>query len=87
MVWNNDKVANPELPSPGNYGWNMLNNEWVAAMATDTPASEAVLHLVLRHGAKLCNAVARTLVSTAQTSACAVNRMMRNMAMLIKLEF
>ena len=30
IVWNNDKVANPELPSPGNYGWNMINNEWVA---------------------------------------------------------
>ena len=27
IVWNNDKVANPELPSPGNYGWNMINNE------------------------------------------------------------
>ena len=46
IVWNNDKVANPELPSPGNYGWNMINNEWVAVMATEKPASEAVLHLV-----------------------------------------
>ena len=43
---NNDKVANPESPSPGNYGWNMINNEWVAVMATEKPASEAVLHLV-----------------------------------------
>jgi hypothetical protein len=46
MVWNNDKVANPELPSPGDYGWNMINNEWVAVMATEKPAPETVLHLI-----------------------------------------
>ena len=23
MVWNNDKVPNPELPSPETYGWTM----------------------------------------------------------------
>ena len=46
MVWTNDKVENPELPSPGNYCKNMLNNEWVAVMATEIPAPAAVLHLV-----------------------------------------
>ena len=27
MVWNNDKVTNPELPSPQDYGWMMEDNE------------------------------------------------------------
>lgn len=27
MVWNNDKVPNPNIPSPENYGWEKDNDE------------------------------------------------------------
>ena len=40
------KVDNPELPSPRNYWWNLINNEWVAVMGMEKPAPEAVLHLI-----------------------------------------
>ena len=46
MVWNNDKVTNPELPSPQDYGWVMKDNEWLPVMTRLPPAPEAVIHLV-----------------------------------------
>lgn len=46
MVWNNDRVPNPELPSPQDYGWEMEANEWVPVMTTLPPAPEAIIHLV-----------------------------------------
>ena len=46
MVWNNDKVANPELPSPQSYGWMMEENRWLPVMTKLPPAPDAVIHLV-----------------------------------------
>ena len=46
MVWNNDKVTNPELPSPQDYSWVMEDNEWLPVMTRLPPAPEAVIHLV-----------------------------------------
>jgi len=45
IVWNNDIVANPDLPSPDMYGW-VMNEEWNPVMTTLPPAPEAVIQLV-----------------------------------------
>ena len=42
MVWNNDKVVNPELPSPQDHGWMMEDNEWLPVM-TRLPAAKPIL--------------------------------------------
>jgi len=34
LVWNNDCVANPVLPSPRGYGWTMEDDEWIPVMNT-----------------------------------------------------
>jgi len=46
MVWNNDCVANPVLPSPRGYGWTMEDDEWIQVMTTLLPALEAIIQLV-----------------------------------------
>ena len=46
MVWNNDKVPNPELLSPENYGWERNEDEWLPAMTQLPPAPEAITQLV-----------------------------------------
>ena len=46
LVWNNDTVPNPKLPSPEGYGWKNEEQEWVPVMTTQLPAPDAVLHLV-----------------------------------------
>ncbi|XP_032229946.2 uncharacterized protein LOC5505744 [Nematostella vectensis] len=46
MVWNSDILANPELPSPSDYGWKLEADEWVPVMTSLKPAPDAVLHLV-----------------------------------------
>lgn len=46
MVWNNDKVVNPELSSPQDYGWMMEDNEWLPVVTRLAPAQEAVIHFV-----------------------------------------
>ena len=46
MVWNNDCVANPVLPSPRGYGWKMEDDEWIPVMTTLLPAPEAIIQLV-----------------------------------------
>lgn len=33
-------------PPPVNYGWNMINNKWVAVIATEKPAHGTVLYFV-----------------------------------------
>ena len=46
LVWNNDVVPNPTLPSPENYGWEMHGEKWVPIMTTLPPAPQAIIHLV-----------------------------------------
>ena len=46
MVWNNDLVPNPVLPSPRGYGWTMKNDEWIPVMTTLSPAPNAIIQLV-----------------------------------------
>ncbi|KAK3733482.1 hypothetical protein QZH41_007067 [Actinostola sp. cb2023] len=46
MVWNNDIVPNPQLPSPQNYGWKMDEDHWLPVMTKLPPAPEAIIQLV-----------------------------------------
>ena len=46
MVWNNDCVPNPVLPSPQGYGWTMENGAWIPVLTTFSPAPEAIIQLV-----------------------------------------
>ena len=53
MIWNNDCVPNPVLPSPRGYGWTMENDEWIPVMTTLSPAPEAIIQLVKCRCAKV----------------------------------
>ena len=46
MVWNNDKVPNPNIPSPENYGWKKDGDKWVPVMTTMLPAPESIIEMV-----------------------------------------
>jgi len=46
MVWNNDCVPNPVLPSPRGYGWTMENYEWIPVKTTLSPVPVAIVQLV-----------------------------------------
>ena len=46
IVWNHDTVANPVIPTPGNYGWENNGDGWTPIMTTELPAPQTVLHLV-----------------------------------------
>ena len=46
LVWNNDHVANPVLPSPEGYGWQDEDGKWVPVMTNLPPAPEATIQLV-----------------------------------------
>ena len=46
MVWNNDHVPYPVLPSPRGYGWTLENDEWIPVTATLSPATEAIIQLL-----------------------------------------
>lgn len=46
LIWNNDIVAKPELPSPDEFGWKREEDKWVPVMTTLLPAPEAVIELV-----------------------------------------
>ena len=46
MVWNNNIVAQPQLPSPDNFGWKLEDNKWLPVITTLPPAPEAVIQLV-----------------------------------------
>ena len=35
-VWNNDIVANPDIPSPEKYGWEKHENRWLPVMTPFT---------------------------------------------------
>ena len=42
MVWNNNIVPQPQLPSPDNYSWKLEDSKWLPMMTTLPPAPEAV---------------------------------------------
>ena len=42
IVWDNDVVANPDIPSPENYGWEKSDNRWFPVMTRLLPAPEAI---------------------------------------------
>ena len=46
LVWNNDHVANPVLPSPEGYGWQDEDGKWVPVMTNLPPAPEEIIQLV-----------------------------------------
>lgn len=46
MVWNHDKVPNPNLPSPENYGWKKDDDQWLPVMTKKPPAPKAIIELV-----------------------------------------
>jgi len=46
MVWYNDVVANPELPKPLHYGWDLVDEHFQPVMTSLPPAPDAVIHLV-----------------------------------------
>ena len=46
MVWNSNRITNPELPSLQHYWWWMDHDEWVPVMTNLPPALEAILQLV-----------------------------------------
>ncbi|XP_014661606.1 PREDICTED: uncharacterized protein LOC106804783 [Priapulus caudatus] len=46
LIWSVDVVANPELPSPDDYGWYLVEGQYRPVMTTLPPAPEAVIHLV-----------------------------------------
>ena len=37
MVWDNDIVPQPQLPSPDNFGWKLEDNKWLPVMTTLPP--------------------------------------------------
>ena len=46
MIWYNDIVANPEIPSPQSYGWNLVDGTFKEVMTSLPPAPEAITQLV-----------------------------------------
>ena len=48
MIWEDDRVAKPEIPSPEGYGWKRDDSsEWKPVMNTLPPATDACyIHLV-----------------------------------------
>jgi len=70
-VWNNDIVANPDIPSPQNYGWEKHDNRWLPVMTKLPPAPEAIIHLVnvaARNNVQATDASAAKTGCHAQTS-------------------
>jgi len=45
-VWNNNIVANPDIPSPKNNGWEKHDNRWLPVMTKLPPAPEVIVRLV-----------------------------------------
>ena len=46
MVWNNDRILNPQLPPPQNYGWERKGDKWLPGITKLPPAPEAIIQLV-----------------------------------------
>ena len=43
MVWNNDIVANPDIPSPKNFALQKDNHRWIQVMTKLPPTPEAIV--------------------------------------------
>ena len=46
MIWYNDIVANPEIPTPQDFGWNLVEGVYKERMTTLPPAPEAITELI-----------------------------------------
>ena len=46
MIWANDIISNPLIPSSCECGWKWEEDKWIEVMMTKPPAPEAVLSLV-----------------------------------------
>ena len=46
IIWVNDVVPNPDIPSSREYGWTWEGDRWCEAMCTKPPVPDAVLNLV-----------------------------------------
>ena len=46
IIWNNDTVSNPEVPSPEHYGGNLEGDKWVPIMTKQLPAPKSVNQFV-----------------------------------------
>ena len=46
IVWYNEIVANPYIPSPSEYGWREEAEGFCAVMTTMDPAPEVIFQLV-----------------------------------------
>ncbi|XP_015750019.1 PREDICTED: uncharacterized protein LOC107329879, partial [Acropora digitifera] len=46
LVWNLDTVPEPQLPSPGTFGWKSQDEKWVPVTTSLPPAPEAIIQLV-----------------------------------------
>jgi len=46
LIWNNDTISNPEIPSPEHYGWKLNEDEWVPVTTTQLPAPNSVIQMV-----------------------------------------
>jgi hypothetical protein len=46
IIWNNDIVANPNLPCPKDFGWKEDVGHLIPVMTNQLPAPEAVLQLI-----------------------------------------
>ena len=45
IVWYNDTIAHPNIPSPERCGWTLEEDGWTPIMTTQLPAPESVLQL------------------------------------------
>jgi len=45
VVWYNDIVLKPEIPSPESNGWKVIDGEWIPVMTLQLPAPQCILHL------------------------------------------
>jgi len=46
MIWNNDRIPNPVLPSPESYGWTKEDDQWMPVITKVPPAPKAIIELV-----------------------------------------
>ena len=46
-IWYNDIVANPEIPTPQDFGWNLIDGVFNEVMNTLPPAPEAITELII----------------------------------------
>ena len=46
VIWYNDIVANPEIPTPQDFGWTLVDGVFKEVMTTLPPAPEAITELI-----------------------------------------